>query len=343
MKKALKVISLFLALMLVFCLFAGCASDSSDKGSSDDNSDGGSNKSGGTIACLCPAISIDYYRQVFYGVIQRAEERGYDVQIVTGMTSIDDQVATIEDLVEAGVVGIVCSPMDSYGIASSMELCKERGVVFVSNDPVRGTDIIPDCTISSPNIDMGKAGAEGLAKSMNYKGDVIILRASEGVAVYDEKVDGQKEVFESYGMKVLTAMEAGQDQAKAQQVMADLIQQYPDADGVMCFNEVHMQGAIIALEEAGYEIGKDIQIASSNYSSEISDYIRDGVCSGALYSWGVLFGEWSVDAIDNVLNGEPVPTEIVQPYTFVDSSNIEQFHALSKIAHDFDFDKYVMG
>ncbi len=346
MKKAYKVLSLLLALVLVFACFAGCASDDGgDANTSNPNSDGEQlSGEGKVIACLCPAISIDYYKQVFYGVIQAAEEKGYEVQIVTGMTSIDDQVATIEDLVEAGIDAIVISPMDSYGIASALDLCKERGVVFISNDEAYGTDTLPDCRIINANYEVGVACAEAFVESLNYEGNVICLRASTGVAVYDEKVEAWESVFAQYdGINVLQIQEAGQDQATAQQTMADLLQQHPDVDGVIAFNEVQLQGAIIALEEAGYELGTDVKLASNNYSTEISSYIESGACSSAIYSWGIMFGMWSVDMIDRVLNGEAIPNYIVQPYSVVDQSNIAEFDALSSVAHDFNFDSYVIS
>lgn len=342
-----RIISLILAATFGAALLVGCGSENADNTPAESSGTAETtvlSGEGKTIACLCPSISIDYYKQVFYGVIKAAEEKGYDVQIVTGMTSIDDQVSTIEDLVEAGVDGIVLSPMDSYGISSALDLCKERGVIFISNDEAYGTDNIPDCRIINANTAVATACAESFAASMNYEGRVICLRGSTGVAVYDEKVDAWEAVFEQYdGIEVLEIQESADDQSSAQQVTADLLQQYPDVDGVITFNEVMLQGAIIALEEAGYELGEDVKLASNNYSSEITSYIESGACSNAIYSWGILFGEWSVDIVDSILNGDTMPDYIVQPYTVVDQDNIEEFDELSSIAHNFNFDSYIVN
>lgn len=349
MKNTKRTIAVVLAAMLVIAMITGCTGKPATTGApaADTNAaaapEAAASGGKGTIACLCPSISIDYYKQVFYGVISAAEEKGYDVQIITGMTSVEDQVSAIDDLVEAGVSAIVVSPMDSYGIASALDLCKERGVVFVANDEAYGTDNLPDCRIINQNIAVGTAVAEGFAASMNYTGNVIILEHSAGVAVYAEKIAAMKAVFEKYNMPILASMETGGSVAGAQQVLADLLQQYSDVDGVITFNEVIMQGAMVALEEAGYELGTDVKLASSNYSVDLTEYIRDGRMSGAIYSWGFLFGEWSVDMIERTLAGEAVPSYIAQPYSFVDQSTIDEFDKLSSVAHNFNFDSYILS
>jgi ribose transport system substrate-binding protein len=293
-----------------------------------------------TIALLVPNMGIGYFRIVSLGILEACERYGYDFVIKSGITSVDTQLQAIEDLVQSGVAGIVISPIDSYGLASAIDLCEENGVALISQANLYGSDKDATSVMATDNFKMGASIAEVVVSDLEGNGNVIILKGAPNVAHSEEKVVGMVEVFDQYpGIVVLEEKANADEDATGQTSMADLIFAYPDIDAVVCVNENGLIGAMISLEEAGYKLGEDVLTYSGNYASKLSKYIEDGSTKTGFFSFGNYFGAWSVEVIDDYVNGRPVPSKVNLPSTFVTKDNYKEFEALDKKAMDYDFDK----
>ena len=290
-------------------------------------------------------FTVDYFKEVAYGAIQAGEDLGVDVVLYTGQIATPaDQVALIENQIQTGVDAITFTPVDVFGLATAVDECNEAGIVTVSEVNVQGGNT--DCTtvIASDDITTGQTVAAKCAEDLGGKGKVLILNTGAAIVNSQLKCKGIEEYFASNypDIEVLANMACeGGDQATGQKVMADLTQTYKDIDAVICINDTVALGACISLEEAGYTLGEDVKVYACNYSAEITDKIANGQISCGIYSWGQLFGYWSVEMAIRSLNGDPVPTNIQQPNSLVTAENVDYYNKIASNAKTFDFDAYM--
>ena len=290
-------------------------------------------------------FTVDYFKEVAYGAIQAGEDMGVDVVLYTGQIATPaDQVALIENQIQTGVDAITFTPVDVFGLATAVDECNEAGIVTVSEVNVQGGNT--DCTtvIASDDITTGQTVAAKCAEDLGGKGKVLILNTGAAIVNSQLKCKGIEEYFASNypDIEVLANMACeGGDQATGQKVMADLTQTYKDIDAVICINDTVALGACISLEEAGYTLGEDVKVYACNYSAEITDKIANGQISCGIYSWGQLFGYWSVEMAIRSLNGDPVPTDIQQPNSLVTAENVDYYNKIASNAKTFDFDAYM--
>lgn len=359
MKRWKKIFCVLLSAMMLLTFLAACSeeeeSDTADTESvaesaqedDADTDDGGIGITGESyeIAVGVLTFTVDYFKEVAYGAIQAGEDLGVDVKLYTGtIDTAADQVALIENQIQTGVDAITFTPVDVYGLATAVDACNEAGIVTVSEADVEGGNTSCTTIIASDDITTGEIVAAQCAEELGGEGNVLILNTGAAIVNSQLKCQGIEEYFaENYPDIVVLANMAceGGDQATGQQVMADMTQAYDDIDAVICINDTVALGACISLEEAGYTLGEDVKVYACNYSAEITDMIRNGEISCGIYSWGQLFGYWSVEMSIRALNGDPVPSDIQQPNSLVTQENVDYYDSISSQAKDYDFDAYM--
>lgn len=351
-----KILSVILACAMLLTVMTACGgsgsgnsapagSGASDAADSDKGDGIGISGNRYKVAVGVLTFTVDYFKEVAYGAIQAGQDLGVDVMLYTGQIATPaDQVALIENQIQTGVDAITFTPVDVFGLATAVDECNEAGIVTVSEVNVQGGNT--DCTtvIASDDVTTGKTVAAKCAEDLDGKGKVLILNTGAAIVNSQLKCQGIEDYFAENApdIEVLANMACeGGDQATGQKVMADLTQTYSDIDAVICINDTVALGACISLEEAGYTLGDDVKVYACNYSSEITDKIAQGQISCGIYSWGQLFGYWSVEMAIRSLNGDPVPTNIQQPNSLVTADNVEYYNTIASNAKNFDFDAYM--
>jgi LacI family transcriptional regulator len=164
------------------------------------------------------------------------------------------QTSMISSLVEHGVSGFIISP--SYG--------QEQDAIAVleaSNTPtiqvfrsLNSDD--PKLPFVAPDYERGgRLAAEHLIERGCKK--VAFLGGLDGRTVTDERMSGYLAVLGEKGMKPLVL--TGQATRGFGKVMAAKLQSdYPDVDGVLCFNDLVALGVLSTAPELGVKIGIDL-------------------------------------------------------------------------------------
>ena len=358
-----KVIALICCLALLCCCFTACGKaegqtqDETAQTTAAANEDGQtaaaedrwtnspmSGAKGKKVAWIFWNLGFDYARQVCYGLIQACEDYGIEPVIMTGYTNVQEQLTLVENAIEQGVDAIVCNPVDPYGFEATMQVCEEKGIPLISQLEIESDVCQVTSVIQTDNFQMGADVAQLVADDLGGKGNVVILRGIAGNVNFGMKCDGIYSVLDQYpGIEVVADMSHEDSQQGASVTMSDLCQSFgKDIDAVICMNEFYTLGSIVSLEEYGYVLGEDVKLYSCNYSTELDDYIQSGQCRCGIYSWGTLFGYWSVELCARALSGMPVPQFINCPTDFVTSENLEKYHDISTAAYEFDFNAYQM-
>jgi ribose transport system substrate-binding protein len=114
------------------------------------------------------------------------------------------------------------------------------------------------------------------------------------------------------GIKVVAEQTADFNRAKGQQVMATLIQQYPNIKGVFAHNDEMAIGAITALKGAGKHPGQDIKVVSIDGTKDATNLVISGE-EYAVVECNPRLGPLVFDTLDKFVKGEDLPAWVVQP------------------------------
>jgi len=152
------------------------------------------------------------------------------------------------------------------------------------------------------------------AKTLGGKGNIVILRGLPGNAVDAAEAKGFHSVLKRYpNIKVLKETYGQWADGPAQKVMADLLAQYDDIDGV--FTEGGMQQGVVRAFLAAHRDLVPVSGTDENgFACQVKQYNKQGLkgvqVSTALWAYAVALKQ----AVD-ILEGKKVPKFI--PGTFV--------------------------
>ena len=114
------------------------------------------------------------------------------------------------------------------------------------------------------------------------------------------------------GIKIVAEQTANFDRATGQQVMATLIQQYPNIKGVFGQNDEMAIGAITALKAAGKHPGTDIKVVSIDGTKDAINLVLSGD-EYAVVQCNPRLGPLTFQTLNQYLNGDALPAWIIQP------------------------------
>ena len=88
--------------------------------------------------------------------------------------------------------------------------------------------------ISTDNFAGGQAAGERMAEVLGGAGNVIIVRGANGSQAGDDRAEGFKAGIEGTGLELINEQPGDWVVDKAMQVTENMIQAYPDIQGIFC-------------------------------------------------------------------------------------------------------------
>ena len=220
------------------------------------------------------------------------------------------------------------------------DMCKEAGipVVYINREP----DTAEEERWSSEGIAATYVGCDA-RQSGTYQGEEILETSNKGDINGDGKVSyimiqGDPENVDAqyrteFSVKALTdagveveqlLMQRGDwDQAKAQQIAQDALNQYGDKiEVIFCNNDAMALGALQSIEAAGRKVNEDIYLVGVDALTEAVQNVIDGKQTGTVFNDHFAQAQTAGDIAVKFLKGESV-----DPVNMVDYSKVTQENA----------------
>lgn len=207
------------------------------------------------------------YRDTF------TEEKGYYLIFEDGQQKQENQVKAIRKFILKGVDYIVLDPIVETGWDAVLKEAQEAGIPVIIAD--RNVSVEEDdlytCWVGSDFMQEGKNAGEWLARYLRLRGrenmdiNIVTLQGTLGSTAQIGRTLGFAEVMEKHpNWKMLEYQSGDFTQAKAYEVMEYFLETYEDIDVVISENDNMTFGAIEAIKEAGFKLGRngDIMIIS---------------------------------------------------------------------------------
>lgn len=181
--------------------------------------------------------------------------KGVNVELIVTNGGDDDkakQVSDLEDLYSQGVNGVLIFPGDSVMVAEPIKnvFNAEDIPVVITDIGIRSGEYIS--LIITDNYKGGEQAAERMAEVVPAGGKVITFDYAPTNDNGQTRQKGFEEGSAKLGLTVLPEMPLpGLTLDAGRQAMEDLLVSQPDIAGIFSFNQLVLQGAYQALEQAG--------------------------------------------------------------------------------------------
>ena len=160
--------------------------------------------------------------------------------------------------------------------------------------------------------------ATDLLKAIGGKGNVIILEGVKGSLTSTDRVRGFNDALKEYpNVKLLASQPANYQRLNALQVMENLMQSFPQIDGVLAANDAMAVGAIEALEGAN----RKALVVGINGSKEAVELIKSGKLHASGSSDPFMQGCLGMLTTIRALRKMPISKELMVTPVIIDSSN----------------------
>ncbi|MFD6172456.1 sugar ABC transporter substrate-binding protein [Streptomyces coeruleorubidus] len=245
----------------------------SGSGSGTANAGSGSVK----VGLITKTDTNPFFVKMKEGAEKAAKENGVELSTAAGKFDGDNagQVTAIENMVAAGVKGILITPSDSKAIVPAIEKAKAKGVLVIALDTPTDPESAVDALFATDNLKAGELIGQYAKAAMKGKtAKIAALDLAPGVSVGVQRHNGFLKGFGATDKDVACAQDTGGDQSKGQTAMENCLQKEPGINVVYTINEPAALGAYTALKAKGRE--KDVLIVSVDGGCTGTQAVKDG-------------------------------------------------------------------
>ena len=276
-----------------------------------------------TIAVFTKNQTNPFFNNVRVGAENAAKQLGAKIiqYVPTKPDSIPEQMSQVEDVIVKKPDAIVFTPVDYKALIPGVEKMNAAGIPVINvTDHMAGGTIVSFVGIDDYKV--GRATAEALMKALGGKGNVVIIEGVKGSLSNQDRTRGLTDVTKSYPNVKLLATQAGNFQRlNALQVMENLMQSFPQIDGVMAANDAMAIGAIEALDAAN----RKAIVVGINGTKEAVDAVKAGKLLASGQADPFMQGCLAAMMAIRHLRHQPIVAEMFLPPSVIDASNYKLF------------------
>jgi ribose transport system substrate-binding protein len=278
---------------------------------------------GETIAVFTKNQTNPYFQAVRVGADAAAKALNAKTlhYIPTKPDSIPEQMSQIEDVVVKKPDAIVFTPVDYKALVPGVEKINAANIPVVNiTDRSSAGNFV--AFVGADDYSTALETARYLLKTLNGKGNFIILEGVKGALTNTDRVRGFNDALkENPGAKLLASQPGNYQRLQALQVMENLLQSHPQIDGVLAANDAMAMGAVEALEGAN----RTAKVIGINGTKEAVDAIKAGKLLASGDYNGFLQGCIGTIIAARTLRKQPVVQEIVLKPTVVSKENYQPY------------------
>ena len=265
-----------------------------------------------------------------------------NVVVQDGKGDQAEQTNQIQNFITQKYDVLILNLVQASSAPEITDMCKEAGipVVYINREP----DATEEERWESEGLNATYVGCDA-RQSGTYQGEEILETANKGDINGDGKVSyimiqGDPENVDAqyrteFSVKALTdaGMEVEEllkqrgdwDQAKAQQIAQDALNQYGDKiEVIFCNNDAMALGALQAIEAAGRKVNEDIYLVGVDALTEAVQNVIDGKQTGTVFNNHFAQAQAASDIAVKFLNGEKVDAVNMVNYEKVTQDNAQE-------------------
>ena len=335
-----KLLSILLAVLMVFAL-VGCSNGGGNDGGSDD---GGSTAKTVKIGVAIYQFDDNFmtlYRndiQAYFDNLNKTQsDVVYELNIVDGANDAATQTEQVNTFISQGVDGMIVNLVQtsSDALAKAVE---DSGIptVFINREIADFNYGANSCYVGADARDSG-----------TYQGQIIFDQPEHGdlngdgvvsyIMIMGDPENSDAQFRTEFSIKYLTdngvtvnklfEQTGNWAQAQGQElVAAELSKEGDDIEVVFCNNDGMAMGALEAIKGAGRKVGEDIYLVGVDAIPEACDAVKSGDMTGTVLNDDLGQATAACESLLTMINGGTITNKVnYVPYVMVTSENVDQY------------------
>ena len=254
---------------------------------------------------------------------EAAQALGWSVKTVDLQGDPSRAPAAVQNLMQAGVDGIVLESVEPIFLGPAAAQAKKRGIPIVATlvgTPASQSDGALLSSVVEPLAEESVELAERMIADAGGQGQVAIIGDEiSPVGVIPEKamreaVDGRMEVVAEHQIDYTKLA------ADAHEVAQQWLVQHPQLSAIWC----PYDGACVGAAEAVAAAGKDVGVYAFNGSQGTVDLIRQGAKYVSMAAPVEYAAYLALDALNLAFNGEDVAPDLTLHDQLTDADNVPE-------------------
>ncbi|MET7459433.1 sugar ABC transporter substrate-binding protein [Nonomuraea sp. NPDC005501] len=265
------------------------------------NSGGGGQEAGAAkVGLITKTETNPFFVKMKEGAEKAAKADGMELMTAAGKFDGDNasQITAIENMVAAGVKGILITPSDTKAIVPAIKKARDAGVVVIALDTPTEPQSATDALFATDNLKAGELIGQYAKAAMAGKPvKIATLDLAPGITVGQLRHDG---FLKGFGIaqgdpRIVCSQDTRGDQAKGQTAMENCLQKAPDINLVYTINEPAALGAHTALKAEGRD--KDVLVVSVDGGCTGVKAVQAGQIAATSQQYPLKMAEQGVNAV----------------------------------------------
>lgn len=269
------------------------------------------------IALVMKTLTSPFFVEMEKGARRAEAELGIELLVKTAAqeTSIEQQIAIIDQLTRAKVDAIVIAPGDSYRLIPGLRKAQQAGIAIVNVDNrldpefarKEGLGSVP--FISVDNRRAVHAAVNHVVDGLREPTQAAIIEGIRSAANAEDRKQGALQAMgESRLVTVVASESANWKIDDAHEVARRLFAEHPRIRLLVCANDMMALGAIRHLQQAKL---RGVQVVGYDALEEARQAIREGWMAASVDQQAAQQGYMGVAYAARLLKGEKLPADTV--------------------------------
>jgi ribose transport system substrate-binding protein len=301
---------------------------------------GGPGASGGkppVVAVIPKGTTHEFWKSVHAGAVKAGREEGAEI-LWQGPAKEDDrkgQIEVVQNAASRGVDAIVLAPLDETALARPVEAAAKRGIPVVIIDSDLKSKAFASF-VATDNYAAGKLAAKHMAEALMARGGpasgrasepagkVLVMRYLEGSASNSNRENGFLDGLKESAPKavVLSSNQyAGVTAESALKTAQNLLNKFPDVDGIFTPNGPTAFGMLRALQIAGRS--KQVKLIGFDATEPLLNAMKAGEVAGLVVQDPFRMGYLGVKTALAARRGEKVEARLDTGARFISAGELD--------------------
>jgi ribose transport system substrate-binding protein len=235
-----------------------------------------------TVSLIMKTLTNPFFIEMEKGARRAEKELGIRLIVKTGAkeTSIDQQIAIVEDMIRQRIAAIVIAPGSSTDLIPVLKKAQNAGIWIVNIDnrldpnlsAKMGLINVP--FISVDNTQGAYLATKVIIQKVQQPATAAILEGIRAATNAEHRKQGAVKAFqENPGIRIAAMETANWKIDEAFTVTSKIFDEHPDVNLLFCANDMMALGAIQYLQGAGKT---NVKVAGFDALAEAVKAIRDG-------------------------------------------------------------------
>src|SRR6476661_9001184 len=237
------------------------------------------------------------------------------------------QTRLMDDLVAAGVAGIMVSAVDPKTMGDALNRIGGQVALFTTDSDAPNSKRV--VYIGSSNTDAGKQAGQLMVKALPNGGKCMGFVGLPGADNARERIEGVKETIKGTKIELIDVRGDDIDQTRAKRNVEDTLSAMPDINCMVGFYSYNTPRIYEALKESG-KLGK-VTIIGFDEDPITLGGVKEGTIVGTVvqqpYEWGYQGMKMMAKYLEGDKSFIPANKLIIIPTKIIDKSNVDAFWA----------------